>query len=86
MISIANPIKRTTIVFLLQPFHSFRIMPQILEKVTFRAIRMHQLKVSRTALPARKPLPRLKPKNWLYHNRPARAQNRRLCFQSLPCP
>ena len=64
------------------PFHSFKMIPQTLEKVTFNDIRIHQEKVSNTGEDTRKPFPRLKPKNWLYHKTPANAQNNKLLANS----
>ena len=84
-ISTARPPRSTAIVFFEQPFHSLSMMPQTFEKMTFRLISMHQLKVSSTGEATRKPLPRLSPKNWLYHSKPARQQNRALLSQRLPC-
>lgn len=73
-ISITRPAISTAIVLREQPFHSLRIIPHTLLNVTLSAISMHHENVSSTAESVRKPLPRLNPKNWLYHNRPARAQ------------
>ena len=54
------------------------------EKTTFRAIRIHQLNVSSDGESVKNPLPKLKPKNWLYHSTPAKAQKSRLLTQSSP--
>ena len=67
---------RTVIVFCEHPFHSFNIIPQTLEKVTFNDIKIHQEKVSNTGEDTRKPFPKLNPKNWLYQSTPAKAQNK----------
>ena len=68
----------TVIVLGVHPFHSFKRIPQTLENVTFNDIRMHHENVSNTGEAARNPLPKLRPKNWLYHNTPAKAQNKTL--------
>ena len=82
-ISTAIPDTNTTIVLREQPFHSLRIMPHTFENVTFKAIRMQKESVS-IALPLSKKLrPSDSPKNWLYHRRPASAQNRRLFPHTL---
>ena len=78
MISIPKPTIKTIIVFCVQPFHSLRIIPQTLEKVTLSDIKMHHENVNNTGEDAKNPLPKLKPKNWLYHKTPARAQNKML--------
>ena len=65
-----------------QPRHSFNIIPQTFENTTLRAIRIHQLKVISDSESVRKPLPRLSPKNWIYHSTPAKAQKSRLLVQS----
>lgn len=62
-------------VLLLQPFHSLSMIPQTLEKVTLSAIRMQNERVIRVGASVRNPLPNDNPKNWLYHNAPARRQN-----------
>ena len=48
-ISTRIPITNTTIVFDEQPFHSLRMMPQTLEKVTLRAMRMQNASVVRVS-------------------------------------
>ena len=58
-----------------QPFHSLRMMPHTLENTTLSAIRIQNDNVMRVVDYLRKPLPMLKPKNWLYHKAPAKAQN-----------
>lgn len=73
--SMIMPATSTAMVFCEQPFHSFSIIPHTLLKVTLRAISMHHENVSSTGESVRNPLPRLRPKNWLYHSSPARAQN-----------
>ena len=60
------PQTSTATVFLEQPFHSLRIIPQTLLNTTFRAIRIHHENVRSVAESLRKPLPRLSLKNWLY--------------------
>ena len=82
--STASPMTRMVMVLREHPFHSLRIMPQTLEKVTLRAWSMHQLKASSTGASVRKPLPRLRPKNWLYHRSPARQQKMILLPQREP--
>ena len=46
-----------------QPFHSLRMIPQILENTTLRAIRMQNERVVRVADSVRNPLPSDRPKN-----------------------
>ena len=83
MMRTAIPVINTAIVLFEQPFHSLRMIPQTLEKVTLSAIRIQNARVS-IALPAsKKLLPRLRPKNWLYQRRPARAQKMRFDPQML---
>ena len=47
---------------------------------------MQNEKVVSTGLSVRKPLPRLRPKNWLYHSAPARRQNIRLLPHTAVLP
>ena len=61
-----------------QPFHSLRIMPQMLENTTLSAINMQNERVVSVADSVRNPLPSDKPKNWLYHKAPASRQKRAL--------
>ena len=75
-ISTMMPITNTVIVFCEQPFHSFRIIPQRFENVTFRAMRMQNANVVSVSEDVRKPFPSDNPKNWLYHKAPAKAQNK----------
>ena len=76
------PTINTAMVFLEQPFHSFRIMPHTFENTTLSAIRMQKERVMRVGDSVRKPFPNDKPKNWLYHKAPARAQYRMLLPQT----
>ena len=73
-------------VFFDTPFHSLRMMPHTLLNTTLRAIRMQKAKVVSVGLSVRKPLPKLRPKNWLYHSNPANAQNNRLLPQIAVLP
>ena len=82
--STARPMTNTVMVFGEQPFHSFRMMPHTFENTTLSAIRMQKAKVISTGDEVRKPLPSASPKNWLYHNTPARAQKTRLFVHTLP--
>ena len=72
------PTMSTAMVFCEQPFHSFKMMPQTLENTTLSAIKMQKESVRRVGDSVRNPLPSDKPKNWLYHKAPAKAQNTRL--------
>lgn len=85
-ISTNKPTTNTKMVLEEHPFHSFRIIPHTFEKVTFSDMRMHHEKVSNTGDDARKPLPKLNPKNWLYHRIPASAQNSRLLAYKVLLP
>ena len=67
-----------------QPFHSLRMMPHTLENTTLSAIRMQKERVISVGDSVRNPLPRLKPKNWLYHRAPARRQKSRLLAHTPP--
>ena len=71
-------------VFLEQPFHSLRMIPQTLEKVTLRAIRMQNDSVSIVPPVSKKLRPSDNPKNWLYHKAPANKQKRMLFINTLP--
>ena len=62
-ISTSNPTTNTVMVLEEQPFHSFKIIPHTLEKVTFSDIKIHQEKVSNAGEEVRNPLPKLNPKN-----------------------
>ena len=77
-INTKRPTTKTVMVLDEQPFHSFKMIPHTLEKVTFSDIKIHHEKVSNTGDEAKNPLPRLSPKNWLYHKIPAKAQNNKL--------
>ena len=57
------PTINTVMVFLEQPFHSFRMMPHTLENTTFSAIRIQNDRVMRVGDSVRKPFPNDKPKN-----------------------
>ena len=81
-IRMAMPMRRTVMVLPLQPFHSFNMIPQTLLNVTFNAMRMQKEKVMSSGDSRRNPWPNDKPKNWLYHNAPARRQNRILLPQT----
>ena len=74
-INISRPAANTVIVLVLHPFHSFSIMPHTLLNKTFKAIRIHQEKAIITLSGAKNDLPSPNPKNWQYHNTPAKAQN-----------
>ena len=74
----SKPTNNTVMVLEEHPFHSFNIIPHTFEKVTFSDIRMHQEKVNKAGEEVRNPLPKLNPKNWLYHKIPANAQNNKL--------
>ena len=80
------PTTSTAIVRRPQPFHSFSSMPQTLEKTTSSAISMQNENVISTGESVRKPLPRANPKNWLYHNAPAKRQKRMLLAHTLRLP
>ncbi len=73
----------TAIVLREAPFHSRRMIPHTLEKVTLSAINIQNEKVSRVSLSAKNPLPRLNPKNWLYHSSPAKQQKSRLLAHTV---
>ena len=81
-----KPSKSTAMVLGEQPFHSFRMIPHTLEKVTLSAIRMQKEKVMRSGESAKNPCPKDSPKNWLYHNAPANRQKTRLLPQTLVLP
>ena len=57
------PTINTVMVFLEQPFHSFRMMPHTFENTTFSAIRIQNDRVMRVGDSVRKPFPNDKPKN-----------------------
>jgi len=78
MMRIMMPVISTKIVFGEQPFHSLRMIPHTLLNTTLRAMSMQNENVVRTGDEVRKPLPKARPKNWLYHNAPAMAQNKML--------
>ena len=82
MISIIIPVVSTPIVLPEQPFHSLSIMPQTFENTTLRAMSMQNENVMSTGLSAKKPFPRLRPKNWLYQRAPASKQNSALLPQT----
>ena len=73
-----KPITNTVMVLEEHPFHSFKMIPHTFENVTLSDIRIHQENVSNAGEEVRNPLPKLKPKNWLYQRIPANAQNNRL--------
>lgn len=77
-INTTSPMSKVMMVFCEQPFHSLRMMPHTFEKVTLSDIRIHHEKVSKAGEEVRKPLPKLRPKNWLYQSIPANAQNNTL--------
>jgi hypothetical protein len=52
------PTINTVMVFLEQPFHSFRMMPHTFENTTFSAIRIQNDRVMRVGDSVRKPFPR----------------------------
>ena len=62
-ISTSNPTTNTVMVLEEQPFHSFKMSPHTLEKVTFSDIKIHQEKVSNAGEEVKNPLPKLNPKN-----------------------
>ena len=78
------PTISTVMVFAEQPFHSLRMMPHTLEKVTFSAIRMQKARVISVGDSVRNPFPSDRPKNWLYHRPQAKAQKMRLLSHTLP--
>ena len=84
--STSKPTNNTKMVLEEHPFHSFKMIPHTLEKVTLSDMRMHHEKVSNTGEEARKPLPKLNPKNWLYHKIPANAQKSRLLAYRVLLP
>lgn len=73
--SIMIPMMSTTIVEREHPFHSFKIMPHTFENTTLRAMRIQNDNVYIEESSGIKPFPIARPKNWLYHNMPANAQN-----------
>ena len=54
-ISTSNPTTNMVMVLEEHPFHSFKMIPHTLEKVTFNDIKIHQEKVSNTGDEAKKP-------------------------------
>lgn len=68
------PPASTAIVLPEDPFHSWRITPHRLEKVTFMAISMHQAKAAITDPGWKKLCPTPNPKNCEYHRAPASEQ------------
>ena len=60
------------------------MMPQTLLNTTFSAMSMQNERVVSTGEEMRNPLPRERPKNWLYHSAPARKQKNRLLAHTLP--
>ena len=58
-----RPITNTLMVFELQPFHSFRIIPHTLLNTTLSAIRIQNDNVVRASEEVRKPFPIDSPKN-----------------------
>lgn len=84
IISTTIPMTSTAMVLGEQPFHSLSIMPHTFENTTFSAISMQNESVIRVGDSVRKPLPMESPKNWLYHNAPAKAQNSKLLPHTLP--
>ena len=59
----SKPTTNTVMVLEEHPFHSFKIIPHTFEKVTFSDIKIHHEKVNNAGEEARKPLPKLNPKN-----------------------
>ena len=62
-ISTSKPMIKIVMVFVEHPFHSLRIMPQILENTTLSAISMQNERVVSVADSVRNPLPKDNPKN-----------------------
>jgi hypothetical protein len=80
--STSMPVMSTAMVLLEQPFHSFSIIPQTLEKMTLKDISMQKASISRVGEDVSWPLPNDSPKNWEYHSAPASRQNKRLLPQT----
>ena len=81
-IRVAIPIARKRTAFSPAPFHSFRITPHTLLNTTFSDMSMLHENAIITLSGSKKLCPIPRPKNWEYHNKPAKAQNNVLLIKT----